>query len=158
MALLRKINRFLALSAADRRTFVWAAVLLPLTAVSVLTLGINRTFAWLNRAPPARGHPSVPGELVPARRAAALARQAIRHSPIKGQCLSQSLVLWHLLRQQGIESELRIGVGKETDESPIAADNFNAHAWVEYQGVALNDRPDVRQRFAPFERARQPPE
>jgi hypothetical protein len=154
MALPHKISRFLALSAADRRTFCHAMILLPLAAASVLSLGIKRTFAWLNRAAPTRGEPA----LAQARRTAALVRKAIRHSPIQGKCLSQSLVLWHLLRRQGIRGELCIGVGKEMDEAPIAVDNFNAHAWVEYQGVVLNDRPDVRQRFAAFERAIRPPE
>lgn len=59
-------------------------------------------------------------------------------------CLKKSLVLWYLLRCQGIVSELRIGVRREQGE-------FQAHAWVEYQGIVLNDTPNVRQHFAMFE-------
>jgi len=61
------------------------------------------------------------------------------------KCLPKSLVLWGLLRHQGIEnSELRIGVRRD-------AENFEAHAWVECEGIALNDTLDVRSRFAMFD-------
>jgi hypothetical protein len=42
-------------------------------------------------------------------------------------------------------TELRIGVRK-------SAGALEAHAWVEYQGLVLNDRDDVCQRFAAFAR------
>jgi hypothetical protein len=72
---------------------------------------------------------------------------AVRYSLIKGRCLSQSLVLWHLLRAQGIASALCIGVQKKDDALPLAVENFDAHAWVEYQGIVLNEHPQVRERF-----------
>lgn len=59
-------------------------------------------------------------------------------------CLHRSLTLWWLLGRQGIASELRIGVRKEQGR-------FEAHAWVEYQGMALNDGLDVGSRFAAFQ-------
>lgn len=65
---------------------------------------------------------------------------SIRHPT----CLHRSLTLWWLLRRQGIACELRIGVRK-------AQGRFEAHAWVERQGVALNDRSDIGQDFAPFD-------
>ncbi len=52
--------------------------------------------------------------------------------------------LWWLLRRQGVASELRIGVRKEQGR-------FEAHAWVEREGVALNDGSDVNVRFAAFQ-------
>jgi hypothetical protein len=55
-------------------------------------------------------------------------------------CLHRSLTLWWLLRRQGVASELRIGVRKEQGR-------FEAHAWVERAGVALNDRADIGQDF-----------
>ncbi len=60
------------------------------------------------------------------------------------KCLPKSLVLWGLLHRQGINSELRIGVRRNTK-------NFEAHAWVEYEGFALNDTQDVRSRFTMFD-------
>jgi len=54
------------------------------------------------------------------------------------------LTLWWLLGRQGIASELRIGVRKEQGR-------FEAHSWVEYEGVTLNDELDVGSRFAAFQ-------
>jgi hypothetical protein len=71
---------------------------------------------------------------------------AARYCQPWANCLKKSLVLWGLLRRQGIESELRIGVQKE-------AGNFAAHAWVEYDGFVLNDTQDVRDRFSMFDGA-----
>lgn len=72
-----------------------------------------------------------------------LFRIAVRRAPLPGNCLSQSLTLWWLLRRQGIESELHIGTCYQNDR-------FEAHAWVEYAGYPLNDSSDVRSRFSPF--------
>jgi len=61
-------------------------------------------------------------------------------SPI-ATCLHRSLTLWALLRLQGIEARLIFGVHKPEN-------HFEAHAWVEYDGLVLNDSPDVGQRIA----------
>jgi hypothetical protein len=53
------------------------------------------------------------------------------------------MVLQALLRRQGIDSGLHLGVRK--DSGP-----FEAHAWVEIDGVVVNDSEDVRIRYAAF--------
>lgn len=55
---------------------------------------------------------------------------------LRGRCLSQSLVLHFLLRKKGISSELKIGVSQRKGK-------FDAHAWLEKEGVILNDHPSV---------------
>jgi hypothetical protein len=72
-------------------------------------------------------------------------RLAAFYGPYRANCLEQSLVIWWILRRQGLGCELRIGVRKQ-------GSHFEAHAWVECQGVALNEENDVYQRFAPFNR------
>jgi hypothetical protein len=74
-----------------------------------------------------------------------MVKVATRYNLPWANCLKKSLVLWWLLRRQGIEGDLQIGVRHEQDK-------FEAHAWVEYEGVVLNDTQDVRSRFAMFER------
>jgi hypothetical protein len=59
-------------------------------------------------------------------------------------CLPHSLVLWWLLRRDQAEAVLRVGVRKATGD-------LEAHAWVEHDGVVLNDRADVHERYAAFE-------
>jgi hypothetical protein len=69
-----------------------------------------------------------------------------RHGLYRGNCLSRSLVLWWLLRRRGIETVIRIGTRQQMGQ-------FQAHAWVEYQGQPLNAGPHVRQRYTTFDHA-----
>jgi hypothetical protein len=69
---------------------------------------------------------------------------AARHSFFRSNCLVQSLTLQRLLRRRGIKSQLRIGVRRQQGR-------FEAHAWVEFAGVPMNDIRNVKERFAPFE-------
>ena len=59
-------------------------------------------------------------------------------------CLVESLALWYLLQEQSIPAQLRIGVRKLSDK-------FEAHAWVEYDGVALNQVDEAHQHYAAFD-------
>lgn len=60
--------------------------------------------------------------------------------PGRALCLEQSLALYYLLRRQGIPVTYCQGV---------QAHPFAAHAWVEYDGVVIND---VGERVRPFAR------
>lgn len=70
---------------------------------------------------------------------------AARRGVFKANCLHRSLVLWWMLEMRGIRSELKFGA-RRLDGS------FEAHAWVELDGRIINDAPDIREQFAPFER------
>ncbi|MEE4238147.1 MAG: lasso peptide biosynthesis B2 protein [Anderseniella sp.] len=119
--------------------------LLPAVGASLRLLGFKRTRYLLERfAPPPvqkRLDETSPSEN--ASRIARLVGIAGYHGPYRATCLRQSLALWLLLRRRGIPAELRIGVRKETGD-------FDAHAWVDHEGVALNDRSDVSSRFPAF--------
>jgi hypothetical protein len=60
-------------------------------------------------------------------------------------CLPRSLVTLALLRHHGVPAELRIGVRP----SPTG---LRAHAWVERNGVPVNDTPEVVGQYAAFDR------
>lgn len=68
---------------------------------------------------------------------------AARHLFFRTNCLERSLALWWLLRRRGIASDLRIGARKESEL-------FEAHAWIELNGVVLNDSDGAHLHFAPF--------
>ena len=68
---------------------------------------------------------------------------ASRHMPFLATCLTRSLVLTWMLRRRGVRSDLRIGVH-------LARGTLYAHAWVECDGVPVNDRADIATEFAPF--------
>ena len=140
----RKASTFWRLSQSDRRLLLQALALFPLVALSLRLWGMKRTQSLLIRWFPAR--------VTPIKRAdcsaqvwttARMVRVAARYNALWANCLKRSLVLWFLLRRQGIESQLRIGVRRQQGK-------FEAHAWLEWNGVALNDQSDVRQRFAMF--------
>jgi len=54
------------------------------------------------------------------------------HSP--NGCLRQSLLFWWLFRWLGFDSEIRTGIRR-------GSDGFDLHAWVQSNGVVLNDSP-----------------
>ena len=74
---------------------------------------------------------------------ARIVKIAARHGLWRPKCLAQSLALWWFLRRQKIDGDLRIGVQPK-------GERLEAHAWVTFQGVVLNDGDDVHLRFAPF--------
>ncbi len=61
-------------------------------------------------------------------------------------CLPRSQALLWRLRSAGIDAALRVGVRKDGSQ-------MSAHAWVEYDGVVLNDRQDIPEHFAPLVQA-----
>ena|SRR5689334_5177132 len=65
----------------------------------------------------------------------------IRRAFPRSKCLVRSLALTWLLRRNGIDGTLVIGVRKQESR-------LEAHAWVEHEGRVVNDTADVRQRFS----------
>jgi hypothetical protein len=123
-----------------------ASALLPMLALALRLGGLRRTQAVLWRlAPFFRPHRVIEGDPPDprARVIARMVRAAAAHGPYRANCLKQSLALWWLLRVNGIESDVCVGVRR-------ALNGIEAHAWVEYQDRPLNDREDVDLRFTPF--------
>ncbi len=59
------------------------------------------------------------------------------------RCLPRSIALYHHLKALGYDVKHKIGVNK--------TENLNAHSWVELNGKALNEHPDLYQRFTLLE-------
>lgn len=102
--------------------------------------GFARVTNWIRR----RVHSlpattAVTGEAVTATESAVATAAALY--PGRALCLEQSLVLYYLLRRQGVAAKFRMGV---------QAHPFAAHAWVEYRGQVLNDIPEHLKAFAPL--------
>jgi hypothetical protein len=123
-----------------------AALLLPLVRWSLRLRGYGKTFTSLQRriqfqAKSAETRPEAREEVQVTCR---MVRAAVRYSLAQYTCLEESLTLWYLLRKQGIPACLRIGVRKENEK-------FEAHAWVEYGGEALNQDEAMHRHYAAFE-------
>jgi hypothetical protein len=136
----RRLSQFRALSAADQRMFVIAAASLPLIWVGLRAMGLSQLLSLLQR-----GHlpTATPLQLRDIQKLGELVNAAARHNPFPATCLSRSLLLVWLLSRRGVKSSLRIGVR-------LTQGALEAHAWVECDGIPVNDRADVSQRFEPF--------
>lgn len=139
-----RLQRFRKLPAPARGVFLRAAALLPWVALRLKFQGFQTTKNSLRSS--ARGilskNLNENAECVAL--TARMVRAAARHGIGNPSCLEESLVLLHLLETQGIAAELRIGVKKNTPK-------FEAHAWVECNGVALNEGESLHDHFAAFE-------
>ena len=130
-----KFRKLQQLSSGERRLLAQAGVLLPLTSGGVYVFGVSRwqnVLAKLSKLGSRRS--PVTGQDLSKRASeiALMVNIAATHSIIRAHCLQRSLVLWSLLERNGVESELRFGARKENGQ-------IQAHAWVEINGVALND-------------------
>ncbi len=77
---------------------------------------------------------------------ARMVNAADRRGLVHPSCLAKSLTLWWLLGRQGISSCLRIGIRKKEER-------FEAHAWVERDGTALNEPDEHHHHYAAFDAA-----
>lgn len=137
-------RRFWRLSRLERLMLLRAMLLLPMASLALRLAGFRRLQAVLVRLSPVA--PKFSREPA-AERAALTARivgAAARHGLGRPNCLRQSLVLWWLLRRQGISAELRIGVRK-------TGQVLEAHAWVEHEGAPINEEEDLHEYYAPLE-------
>ncbi|MBE0614411.1 MAG: lasso peptide biosynthesis B2 protein [Burkholderiales bacterium] len=134
---MRQLRKFFALNPAGRTIVLHSFLLLPMVALSLRAFGMARTRAMLGRlGPRADGAATALAPLELARLVDAVA------ALLRVRCLARSLALWQLLRNRGTSTEVRLGVSK------LADGGLTAHAWIEYEGLPLNDHTDVLERYA----------
>jgi len=121
-----------------------AACLLPIVAASLKTVGLQRTQSWLAGNARAPMRPTTEQTRAGVRRAVNIVATAYRLHPVRSSCLPRTVVLWSLLQRRGIGTEVRIGVRYNTQ------DQFESHAWLEWNGEVLNDVADVVGQYLPF--------
>lgn len=63
---------------------------------------------------------------------------ASRFSVFHVRCLEQSMVVYRLLKQRGLQVSICVGVQKHP---------FCAHAWVEHDGRVINDSQQVKDKY-----------
>ena len=140
-----RLRRFSALERPAQSLFLRAIVLLPVVSLSLHWRGFRVTRVALERVLSKAN--SVLDAATASERAALTAHMvhaADRHGWFHPTCLAKSLTLWWLLGREGIASELRIGIRKENQK-------FEAHAWVERDGAALNEPEEHHHHYAAFD-------
>jgi Transglutaminase-like superfamily len=140
------LQRYSALSPEARKLFRRAVFLGALIGVSLRFRGYSKTRGWLQgkldrHAIQYLETPEIPARLEMICR---MVRAAEHYSFVRITCLEESLVLWYLLQSQGISASIRIGVRKPTGK-------FEAHAWVEREGVALNQIDEQHRHYRAFD-------
>jgi hypothetical protein len=132
----------------NRQTALKIGFALTVASAALPVLGVRRTTALIGKLVP----PSTDGPpLNPSQQARGLAERiaaVAKRIPGKPTCLPQALVLQAGLRRRGIESLLRLGVRQ--------VEPFEAHAWVEVDGVTIDpaEVSDLKSKSAFFTRVK----
>jgi Transglutaminase-like superfamily len=130
--------------------FFRATVLLPAISLSLRLRGFGATQESLQNFSVASNPGKYSSEDVAngdrVEMAVRMVNAAARYGLGRATCLEKSLMLWSLLRQQGTASSVRIGARKVDGK-------LEAHAWVERDGVALNEPGDEHRHYATFDAA-----
>ena len=144
---MRELAKLRALDGAERRQLAFSLAATPLVASSLALIGYRRTHAALSRwpGPRASGFSSEAEAYARARSVARVVAIAAGRGPVRATCLRRSLLVWWLLRRDGIQTQVKVGVQH-------GLEGFQAHAWVEFLGRPLGEPDDVAARFLPFAR------
>jgi len=140
----RSPARLRQLAPSDIVLLMAAPAALPLLAVGLRRLGLRRMMVLLAGQ---RSVAATPDE-ASAERLAWIVKVAARYGPWPANCLQRSVLLWWYLRIHGLDGDLRIGVRRDPE-----TDGLEFHAWVEHCSSVLNDRADLRERYATFDQA-----
>lgn len=149
---LHSLRTFWDLSKAERKIVVLSSAALLCTRAGLFVFGFRRwqeLLRGLHRNAPQ--HPG-PGRAVDrARHVERLQKAAERHLFFRPSCLEHSLVLQWMLGRQRISGALKFGARKQNT-------GFEAHAWVEVDGVALEEVGGENGGFTRFEKSQAPDE
>ncbi len=144
------LHRFFRLSSFERWMFVRGVLLLPITACALRFVRMKTVMSWMES--------SAGGERLQCERdqdeirrlsltAQKMLEAASRYGVTRGNCLSKSIVLCHLLRRNGLQAMLRVGGRKEGSQ-------FAAHAWVELDSIVIGDFEGLHKDFVPFDQTK----
>src|SRR5215472_3829119 len=142
-----KLRRFSALDLTAQRLFLRALIMLPLVSLRLKLRGLRNTQVALQMRA-SNSIPELSADFVKTRATltAHMVNSAGRHGFVHPSCLAKSLTLRWLLARQGITSDLRIGIRKQDNQ-------FEAHAWVERDGVAISEPEEHHRHYDAFDEA-----
>jgi hypothetical protein len=147
-----KLSKLRQLNRRQWQVLLASEFILPMAELRLRTGGFRKAMAWAASPLASETGLSPDNELKLAKETAFALAVGANHGLWKPRCLTRSLALGWFLRRRGIPFEIRVGVPSakgflDSGEAP----DFTAHAWVETQGLVLNDRDDVASEFSPFD-------
>jgi hypothetical protein len=141
--LMTNLNKVGGLAPQDRRLLFQSVLLLPVIHFALLVLGYYRLRGVMEKLIPLKPIDRPVSETEVLQRGREIARIvsiASQHGLYKASCLRRSLLAWWFLRREGIQSEICFGVRMFNLK-------LDAHAWVERNGIVLNDSGDVHKYY-----------
>lgn len=129
----------------ERPLLVIAPIALPLVALALKAWGLRRVRTRLEVPSRRRPPMDVATRLATAQRVAWCVQVSAAYGPWPANCLQRSVVLCWQLARRGLEGDMCFGVRRTPDGGGV-----DFHAWVELDGVVLNDTRDVRSRYSTF--------
>jgi hypothetical protein len=135
-------QKWRTLSRDDRKVLLRAAVMLLDARARVSSTEFRPA---TSRAAAATSGADAALRLARAQSVARLVGMAAVALPGNFTCLHRSLVTWRLLEREGIPCQIQLGVARAGDGP------FEAHAWVECQGVPLNEPSDPVDLYKAFD-------
>ena len=138
------LGKWLALSWTDKRALAQSWIMLPMVWIGLRVVSLPRMHGWLlDGVVKSKIATTRSLTFADAQRLAAIVAIAAKHGPSPTTCLTRSMTLMWLLHKRYIHSTLRLG-------SRLDSGQLDAHAWVEYEGKPVNDRPEVVAQFTSF--------
>jgi len=136
---MRRLKRVLKLSPDELAILAQAAICMPIVRLALRFISVARLNAMATRSRRQLFRVDAkPKDL------ARLVSIAADHGIYRARCLEKSLVLRWLLARRGIDGQVVFGTCK-------AEDAMQAHAWIEVNGVPLNEDGGAHLDFARFE-------
>ena len=142
-----KLKQFFDLNTRDRWLFLHAFFSLPIIELGIRVFGLKKAMGFLAVKKPANASPDE-RLAETALHEASLIRTAARNTPLPARCVARTLYQWRRLLKQGEETTVCIGMDQANDTG------FHAHAWLEHDGVVLNDDPSAISSFQTVRLAR----
>ena len=141
MMTLRHIKRFFALSGADRVALLSYGVRVPVYQLALIVMGYER---FQRIFIPSQLSGRTPKSIEYAKHHGQLVNMAVGAIAGGDNCLLRSVILSRHLAKRGYAPEVIFGTRKDCS-------SFQAHSWVEVDGLVVNDRDDIALSHALFE-------
>jgi hypothetical protein len=142
--LINELKKFLHLSIRERQMFVQAVLLLPLIHLSLCLLGYHRLHKITEKLIPIKEVKSSPSEadntVYQAKEITRIVAIGAEHGFFQASCLRRTFLDWVFLRRNGIQSSICFGVRR-------IGQQLEAHAWLEYEGIVINDVASVQENY-----------
>jgi uncharacterized lipoprotein YmbA len=137
---IRKLRVFLSLDTTWRLLLIETLSLSVATKIGFRIIGVPRTQHLLRRWAMA-GNNAVADGPVQVHTVLRAQRMVNRTTDVAENCLVRSLTLWAMLLRRGLSPDLRVGFRKRDGQ-------IQGHAWVEFEGVPINETEAEAATFA----------